>query len=96
MNQYLDRHPGTGLVLRITAAVLGGYALSSAWVVLCGAWRITRVEGILAGEQTSWLLYVIAVIWAFSPVALDRVWAALGAVTLAILLAAVWIAQRGA
>ena len=96
MSRYLDRHPSMGLVLRIVAAVLGGYALASTWAVLCGAWAPTGVEGILAGEQTSWLLYVAAVIWAFSPVAPGRVWAVLVAATLGMLAAAVWVAQRGA
>jgi len=96
MSRYLDRHPGMGLTLRIVAAVLGGYALASAWAVLCGAWAPARVEGILVGEQTSWLLYVAAVIWVFSPVAPGRVWTVLAAATLAMLAAAVWMAQRGA
>lgn len=95
MSRHLDRHPSVGLVLRIAAAVLGGYVLASAWAVLCGAWAPARVEGILAGEQTSWLLYVMAVIWAFFPVAPGRVWTVLVAATLAMLAAAVWMAQRG-
>lgn len=95
MSQYMEDHPGAGLLLRIMAAVLGGYALSSAWVVLCGAWDAARVQGILGGEQTSWLLYVTAVIWAFSPVTIGRVWGVLAAGTLSMLLIAAWLVQRG-
>jgi hypothetical protein len=53
------------------------------------------VDGILAGEQTGWLVYVAAMIWAFSPVALARVVGVFAAATLGLLLAAVWLAQRG-
>jgi hypothetical protein len=49
---------------RVAAAVLGGYAISSAWVVLCGAMSQSRVEAIVGGMQSSWLWYVAAVIWA--------------------------------
>lgn len=79
----------------MVAAVLGGYGLASAWVVLWGAMRSTRVESILAGMQTSWILYVGAVIWAFSPVALGRVWWGLLLSTALLLGAAALVAHWG-
>ena len=92
MSQASTRQSGVGWTWRALVAVLGGYALASAWAVL---WDTTRVDGILAGEQTGWLVYVAAMIWAFSPVALARVVGVFAAATLGLLLAAVWLAQRG-
>ena len=59
---------------RLVAAVLGGYLLASAWVVLCGALSQPLAESILVGMQFSFAIHVAAVIWAFSPVSLARVW----------------------
>lgn len=70
----------------MAAAVLGGYAVSSAWVVLCGAMSQSRVETILGGMQSSWLWYVAAVIWAFSPASPRRIWGVLGIVMIGMLL----------
>lgn len=92
MNAFFDKHPGWGTASRIAAAVLGGYALSSAWVVLWGAVQSTRVEAILAGVQTSFVVYVVTAIWAFSPVALRRVWGVLIAAIVAMLGSAVLLA----
>ena len=75
-----------GLGSRLAAAVLGGYAVSSAWVILCGAMSQSRVETILAGMQSSWLWYVAAVIWAFSPASPRRIWGVLGIVMIGMLL----------
>lgn len=74
MSAFFDRHPRWSLCTRLAAAVIGGYGVASAWVVLWGAMQSTRVQSILGGMQTSWILYVGAVIWAFSPVPLGRVW----------------------
>ena len=75
-----------GLGSRLAAAVLGGYAVSCAWVVLCGATSQSRVETILGGMQSSWLWYVAAVIWAFSPASPRRIWGVLGIVMIGMLL----------
>jgi hypothetical protein len=88
MDQFSDRYPGWATVSRIAAAVLGGYGLSSAWVVLWGGMQASKVEAILAGVQTSFVLYVAAVIWAFAPVPLGRVWGVLLAAVAALLGAA--------
>ncbi|MEN5179406.1 hypothetical protein ABE501_06425 [Comamonas testosteroni] len=72
-----DSSSGWSLVSRIAAAVCGGYALVSAWVVLCGAMSAERAQTILGGMQTSWLWYVAVVVWAFSPVPPRRIWGVL-------------------
>lgn len=90
-----DPSSGWGLVSRLAAAVLGGYALISAWVVLCGAMSSERVQSILGGMQTSWLWYVAVVVWAFSPVPLSRVWAVLLGVLVVMLGAAALLLQWG-
>lgn len=48
----------------------------------------SRVEAILAGVQTSFVLYVAAAIWAFAPVPLGRVWGVLLTAVVALLGAA--------
>lgn len=70
---------------RVAAAVLGGYAISSAWVVLCGAMSQARVEAVLGGMQSSWLWYVAAVIWAFSPASPRRIWTVMSILILVML-----------
>ena len=96
MDQSAEKHSGLALISRLAAAVLGGYALASAWVVMCGALGTARVETVLGGVQTSWLWYVAAVIWAFSPVAARQVWAVLSGVTVLLLsVAALLTSLRG-
>ena len=57
MSQTDASHSGWGMGARVAAAVLGGYAISSAWVVLCGAMSQARVEAVVGGMQSSWLWY---------------------------------------
>lgn len=72
------------LLSRTTAAVLGGYALASAGVVLLGAVLPgPRAEAVLAGTQASFALYTAAVVWAFAVPSLRRVWLGLLVPTLA-------------
>ena len=84
-----------GLLSRVGAGIFGGYALASAWVVLCGAADAARVQGIVLGMQTSWVWYAAAIIWAFSPVALAKVWAVLCASVLLMLSLALALARIG-
>lgn len=62
---------------RVLAAVFGGYLLASAWSVFSGAVFPGGAEAVLAGVQLSFVVYVAAAIWAFSPVPPRRVWAGL-------------------
>jgi len=77
MTEFFAHSPGLRLFSRTAAAVLGGYLLSSAWVVFCGALLPARAEAVLAGVQTSWVVYVAAVVWAFSPGPQARAWGGL-------------------
>ena len=89
MSQTDASHSGWGVGARVAAAVLGGYAISSAWVVLCGAMSQARVEAVVGGMQSSWLWYVAAVIWAFSPASPRRIWIVLSILILVMLAGAV-------
>ena len=83
-------HPGLLVLSRLLAAIFGGYALASALAVfLAAALPGARADAVMAGMQWSFVLHVLAVVWAFSPVAVARVWlglllptAALGAASL--------------
>lgn len=74
MHHFFNHRPNLGLLSRVLAAVLGGYLLASAWVIFCGAIFPGGVEAVLAGVQLSFALYVAAVVWAFAPLPLGRVW----------------------
>jgi hypothetical protein len=72
------------LLSRVSAGVLGGYALASAGAVLLGALLPgPRAEAVLAGAQASFALYTGAVVWAFAVHDLRRVWLGLLLPTLA-------------
>lgn len=62
------------LLSRLVAGTVGGYALASAWVILWGGVGSGGAGAILAGVQTSFVVLALAVVWAFSPVRLMRVW----------------------
>lgn len=67
--------PGLSVLSRLLAAVLGGYLLASALAVfLAAALPGPRADAVLAGMQWSFALYVLAVVWAFSPLSPGRVW----------------------
>lgn len=90
MNPFFTHHPGLALLSRVLAAVLGGYLLASAWAVFCGLVFPGGVEAVLAGVQLSFTWYVAAVVWAFSPVPLSRVWRGLLVPAVALLALARW------
>ena len=81
MSQVFINRPGLRLVSRVLAAVVGGYLLSSAWIVMCGALWPSTAQAVMVGVQTRFVVYTLAVIWAFSLVYLSRVW--LGLLSLA-------------
>lgn len=71
-------HPGLLVLSRLAAAVFGGYALAAAVAVFLGVvLPSARVDAVLAGMQSSFVVHTLAVIWAFSPVSPVRVWAGL-------------------
>ena len=89
MSQTDASNSAWAVAARVAAAVLGGYAISSAWVVLCGAMSQARVEAVVGGMQSSWLWYVAAVIWAFSPASPRRIWIVMSILILVMLAGAV-------
>lgn len=69
--------PSAGLLLlgRVAAAVFGGYALAAAVAVfLAAVLPAGRAEAAIGGMQLGFVVYPAAVIWAFSPMPLLRVW----------------------
>ncbi|HSW04721.1 hypothetical protein [Aquabacterium sp.] len=78
--------------LRVSGAVLGGYAFSAACVALAATAlpRITgmaRSEAVLLSSLLGFLLYLVALLWAFAERATWRVWAVfVGGAAVALLL----------
>lgn len=63
---------------RVVAAVLGGYALTSAACVLLAlVWPLPRAEAVLASTMSSFALYTGVLVWVFAAKSLRTVWLAL-------------------
>ncbi|BDB69629.1 DUF3649 domain-containing protein [Comamonas thiooxydans] len=87
---------GAHLLSRLLAAVVGGYLLASVLAVfLATVLSAPRAESVLAGMLWSFSVYVLAVIWAFSPVSPSRVWLGLLLPTVVLAGTSAWLA-RGA
>lgn len=81
----------TGLISRILAAVMGGYAVAALSAVAILALPVDTVQAVLAGNQLSFAVYCTAVIWVF---AVRDAWRAWGGLLLACLLlapAVLWV-----
>ena len=84
-----------GLVSRILAAVLGGYALGALVAIACALLLpLPRAEAVVTGMMLSVLAYAGAVLWAFAARSAWRAWG--GLLLPALLLAAASWAGRGA
>ena len=80
---------------RVAAAALGGYALTSAaTVVLALLWPIPKAQGVLAATMLSFVIYTVAVLWAFHARSLWRVWGVMLGGT-ALLAALAWLLDAG-
>lgn len=89
-------HPGLLVMSRLLAAVFGGYALASALAVfLAAALPGTRADAVMAGMQWSFVLHTLAVVWAFSPVSVAKVWLGLLVPTAALGAASLLLARGG-
>lgn len=67
--------PTLQICSRLLAAVLGGYAFAAALAVFLGALLpMARAEAVLMGSFLSFAAYTAAIVWAFSPQPLGRVW----------------------
>lgn len=71
----------TAVVLRVTAALLGGYAFSAALVALLAAVLplagMARSEAVVLAAMLGFVLYLLVLLWAFSVRSLARLWAGL-------------------
>lgn len=60
---------------RVVAAVVGGYALTSAATVLLALlWPLPQAEAVLAASMLSFLLYAGVIVWIFAVKRLRTVW----------------------
>ncbi len=80
-----------GLLSRIVAALLGGYALAALASVAALALPMDKPQAVLTGMQSSFLVYAVAVIWVFAARSALRAWTGLVVVALP-LAAAAWSA----
>jgi hypothetical protein len=62
------------LVSRIVAALLGGYALAALVSVAAIALPLDKSQAVLAGMQSSFLVYACAVVWVFAARTALRAW----------------------
>ncbi|MCY1269553.1 hypothetical protein D9M68_245980 [compost metagenome] len=70
-----SRGPALALLSRCAAAILGGYALTSAFVIFLGAvLPLPKGQAVLAGSLASFALYTAAIVWVFAVRDLRRVW----------------------
>lgn len=60
---------------RVLAAVVGGYALTSAGTVLLAlAWPLPKAEAVMASTMLSFALYAGVLVWIFAVRCLCTVW----------------------
>jgi len=81
---------------RIVAAVVGGYALTSALTVLLALiWPLPRAQAVTASTMLGFIWYTVAVMWVFSTRSATRAW--LGMVLPTALLAVLcgWLLPTG-
>jgi hypothetical protein len=76
------------LVSRITAALVGGYALAALASMATLALPIARTEAVLWGMLASFVVYACAVIWVFAVRSAWRAWTGLAFAAAPLLLAA--------
>lgn len=73
---------------RVLAAVLGGYIVAALASVSLSSWLpMARAEAVVAGMMSSFLAYLIAVLWCFACRSAWRAW--FGLIVASLLLAAV-------
>lgn len=72
---------GAVVLLRVTAALLGGYAFSAALVALLAAALalagMARSEAVALAAMLGCVLYLLVLLWAFSVHSLARLWGTL-------------------
>ena len=77
---------------RALAALLGGYALSSAATVLMALlWPAPLAQAVLWATMLSFLVYTVAVIWVFTTRSAARAWASMLIGTTVLSALAAWL-----
>lgn len=80
---------------RVAAAMLGGYALTSAATVLVSLlWPIPQAQAVMAATMLSFTVYALVIIWAFHAASIKRVWAVM-LIGTAALSALAWLLGAG-
>ena len=89
--QRLAASPGLGVASRTVAAVFGGYALAACATTALALWLpAAPATAVITANLLSFLIYTVAVLWAFATRSAARAWA--GIVVPALLLAALaWL-----
>ena len=81
---------------RVIAAAVGGYALTSAAIVLLALiWPLPRAQAVGVATLLGFAIYAIAVIWVFSTRSAWRAWIGMVAPTAVFALAAWWLLPGG-
>ncbi len=76
---------------RVAAAVIGGYALTSALTVFFALiWPTTKADALAASTMLSFTVYTGIVIWVFAESSIKRIWAVLVGAT-ALVAGASWL-----
>ena len=80
------------LLWRTLAALLGGYALTSASVIFLGAvLPLPKGQAVLAASLCSFAVYAAVIVWAFATPSLQRIWRVLLAASLLLSGAGLWL-----
>lgn len=81
---------------RVIAAAVGGYALTSAAIVLLAlVWPLPRAQAVGAATLVGFAIYAIAVIWVFSTRSAWRAWFGMALPTAVFALLAWWLLPGG-
>lgn len=83
-----------GLILRLIAAIFGGYFLAALASVAVLALPMNKGQAVLTGMLASFAIYAAAVIWVFAVRSAGRAWAGLLVVSLPLAIAA-WYGAGG-
>ncbi len=89
--QRLAASPGLGVASRTVAAVFGGYALAACATTALALWLpAAPATAVITANLLSFLIYTVAVLWAFATRNATRAW--VGILAPALLLAALaWL-----
>ena len=81
---------------RVLAAVVGGYALTSAATVLLAlVWPLPQAQAVLASTMLSFTLYTVVIVWIFAVKRLRTLWLGLFIAT-AVCAGLSWLLLSGA